>query len=212
MNSKPLVNFFEASKELIYKYTHEDPAKMLIIMGALGFALSSAAQCFAIKINDKVDNKKKKFMLVQEAADGAVNIGLYLGITSSIWKISDKLIGFLRNKNIQTEKIVKKPKLNTRNHIKLGGRIFTTMAASVLACNIITPYVRNIIAGKLRKYYDSENVPQKCKKCMNSVESKPSLIFKSFNNWAEQNKKTVSGIYNYPSLGYSNNNRAGLKI
>ena len=93
--NKPLKNIFEASKNFIWQHTHKDPAKMLIIMGALGFALSSMAQCFAIKINDRVDKKKKNFMLAQEAADGAVNIGLFLGITSSIWKISDKLIGFL---------------------------------------------------------------------------------------------------------------------
>ena len=207
--SKPLENFFEASKNFIYKHTYKDPAKMLILMGALGFALSSMGQCFAIKINDKIDKKKKKFLLAQEAADGAVNIGLFLGITSSIWKVSDKLIGFLGNGKTAVKKHVK-PDPYTRNHIKLGGRIFTTIAASVVACNIITPYVRNIIAGKLRHYYEGKETPLKGKLSVSTPSESP--LFKSFDNWAEKRKREINGVYNYPSFGYANNNRSSLKI
>ena len=147
MNTKFLNTSFEFLKKTIYNSVHKDAAKMLIGMGAFGFALSSLAQCFAIEINDKIDNKKKKFLLRQEIADGAVNIGLFLAITSSVWKLSDKLltkIGILNTKE-------------NLNQIRSGGRILTTTIASIISCNIITPFVRNLIAGEITAYKDKKS-------------------------------------------------------
>lgn len=153
MLNKTLLNIFDKGKELFWNYTHKDPSRMLIAMAAFGFALSSMAQCFAIDINNKIDKKKKRFMLAQETADGIINIGLFLGITSSIWKVSDKLIRFLGIKLKNCNKIIKLSQ-NKNNHLKDGGRIATTMLASVAACNIITPFARNYIAAKIRNHFD----------------------------------------------------------
>lgn len=155
MPNKLLNTAFDFLKDSIWKCTHKDAAKMLIGMGALGFALSSAAQCFAIKTNDKIDDKKKKFMLTQEAADGVVNIGLFLAVTHGVWAYSDKILrGLLGLKDNGAVAVTGARK---KSYLKSGGRIVTTMIGSIVACNIITPFVRNFIAGKLRKHFDTND-------------------------------------------------------
>ncbi len=208
MTNKLLMNTFENTKNFIWNHTHKDPAKMLIAMGALGFALSSMAQCFAIKINNKIDKKKKDFMLAQEAADGAVNIGLFLGITSSVWKISDRMIGFLGINRQNTIKSAK-PNPNTNNHIKCGGRILTTIIASVIACNIITPLVRNLIAGKIRNHFEKKDALYKTG-LNNLPKSDNFFTFKSFDNFV---KPSFNNSYpQIPKTAYIQNNSGSLKI
>ena len=184
MGNSFLTKGFEALKNGIWDFTHKDPAKMLIGMGALGFALSSMAQCFAIKINDKIDKKKKKFLLAQEVADGAVNIGLFLGLTSSIWKISDKLLKMTGIAKIGKGSQATIINPEGRSHIKSGGRILTTTIASVVACNIITPIIRNFIAGKLTARRDKQEKDSQT--IVNEVIIKNQLLspFKSFDNFA----------------------------
>ena len=208
MANKFLMNTFENAKKFIWDQTYKDPAKMLIAMGALGFALSSLAQCFAIKINNKIDKNKKDFLLAQEAADGAVNIGLFLGITSSIWKISDRMIKFLGIGRSDVNKVLK-PNPNTNNPIKCGGRIVTTTIASVIACNIITPFVRNFIAGKLRNHYDKKRMSEN-KDLYVMPKTDFSSPFKNFNNFI---KPSVN--INYPQIqktSYIPQNTGSLKI
>ena len=172
-----LKSAFEFFKNTLWNAMHKDAAKMLIGMGAVGFALSSMAQCFAIKINEKISPRKKKFLISQEAADGLVNIGLYLGITSGVWKISDKILkkfGLLNVKNAGDLK-----------QIKSGGRIATTMIASVIACNIITPLIRNLYAGKITAYRDKKEreFKQKYQEILNRSSNSP---FKQFDNYTQR--------------------------
>ena len=201
MNAKFLNASFDFAKSTLYKLFHKDIAKMLIGMGALGFALSSMAQCFAIKINDKIDDKKKGFLLRQEAADGAVNIGLFLAVTSSVWKVSDKILKTFGLLNC-AEKDLKQ--------IKSGGRIVTTMIASVLACNVITPLVRNLIAGKITACKDKKEQKAQINTLIYIKNQIPSP-FNNFDNWAVRainNRQALlkSGVYKY------GNNSGSLKI
>ena len=210
MSNKLLLNAFESTKYFVWKYTYEDPAKMLIGMAAMGFVLSSMAQCFAIKINDKIDKKKKNFMLAQETADGVVNIGLFLGITSSIWKISDHLIKFLGIRKVDGTKTLNL-NLHTKNPIKSGGRILTTTIASVAACNIVTPFVRNIIAGKLRNHFEKKEIESK-KVLLDIKKSENLSPFKNFDSWALKTIEQRTDNKPYPpSFGYKTYN-GSLKI
>ena len=198
MTNKLFTNAFEKTKDFIWNHTHKDAAKMLIGMGALGFALSSMGQCFAIHINDKISKKKKDFLLLQETADGVVNIGLFLGITSGIWKLSDRI---LKHLGFVTQNTLDAMKNNPQkiNHVVSGGRIVTTMIASVLACNVITPLIRNRFAGKVRQHVEKrhllqgKNTPQAAK--VSSVGK-----FQNLEGW---NKKTISEMYKTP-VYYSN--------
>ena len=188
MNAKFLNTTFEFLKESVYNATHKDAAKMLIGMGAVGFALSSLAQCFAIKINDKIDNKKKKFLLRQELADGAVNIGLFLALTRSVWKLSDKLLKNLGLLNIRNERgFLSKDAIK---EVKVGGRIVTTTIASVLSCNVITPLIRNLIAGKITACKDKKEIIRNLD-LTKSINKKNGTYFSNFDNWA------VDAVNNY---------------
>ena len=204
MANKLFTNAFNKTKDFIWEHTHKDAAKMLIAMGALGFVMSSLGQSFAIHINDKLDKKKKNFMLVQEASDGVVNIGLYLAITSGIWKLSDKI---LKHLGFVTQDTLNKVKANPKNinHVVSGGRIVTTMIASVVSCNIVTPIVRNLIAGKTRKFYE-----KKFQLNDNNLAATPTFKhspeFKNLDGWA---KKSISEMYKTP-IYYSNT--GSLKI
>ena len=208
MKSKFLSNAFEGFKDFMFERGRKDTANMLIVMGALGFALSSLAQCFAIKTNDKIDNKKKNFLLMQEAADGVVNIGLFLGITSGIWKVSDKILRLigLGKMGKNQRKVPLNP--HGKGKIKSGGRIFTTLAASVVACNIITPYVRNFIAGKIIKYKD-----EKAKKAQTTVTNiENNDILSTFEKFERQSVNVNSNPYFNSKFGYTKNYRGSLKI
>ena len=67
------------------------PDKMLIFTGAIGWAISSAAQIGAILFNPKISNEQKSFLVPQEAADAIVNIGAFLLITKSVSKLVGKM-------------------------------------------------------------------------------------------------------------------------
>ena len=200
---------FEGFKNTIYKYTHKDAAKMLIGMGAIGFALSSMAQCFAIKINDKIDARKKNLLLMQEAADGAVNIGLFLAFTSGVWKISDRILTALG--------ICKAGKGGNPNlavdPVKSGGRILTTMLASVAACNIVTPLIRNVIAGKIRTHKD--NIEYESRRALIDVKKKKDISsFKSFDKWAIDavERRLKSPVLSTPIAKYPISNSGSMRI
>ena len=211
MNGNIFKRAFESFKMGFYNIVHKDAAKMLIGMAALGFALSSLGQCFAIKTNDKIDKKKKNFLLMQEAADGVVNIGLFLGITSSVWKFSDhilKLTGIGRMGK-STQPTIINP--NGKGHIKSGGRILTTMAASVMACNIVTPLIRNLIAGKLSELKDRK--VQKTQLIVNEVIKKQELSpFKNFDNFALSGMPSITFKGQKPYNSYKYQTVGTLKI
>ena len=71
---------------------------MLVFAGTLGWTLSSLAQVGAIVFNEKLTPKDRKFLIPQEIADGAVNVGLFFAITS--------LTHHLANNVIETGKIM----------------------------------------------------------------------------------------------------------
>ena len=180
---------FEFLKKTVWNAVHKDAAKMLIAMGAMGFAFSSMAQCFAIKINEKISNRKKKFLISQEAADGLVNIGLYLGITSGIWKVSDKLLKKLGVFNIKNSKgIIPKDEYK---QLRSGGRIATTMIATVIACNIITPLIRNLYAGKITAYRDKKEREEK-RKFREILNNNSTSVYRNFDNFTKNFGKELA--------------------
>ncbi len=78
-------------KTYIYDKFGPDPAGMLVVTGLIGWGLSSAAQIFAIAINDKISKKDKLFLIPQEFADGFVNALAFLTLSAGIKNIGKKL-------------------------------------------------------------------------------------------------------------------------
>lgn len=179
--------FIQNKLNWIYEKFKDDTSKMLITTGSLGWLLSSAAQIAAILKNDKISNEKKSFLLPQECIDGAINVGTFLFITLLFKKGLNKLVEtgkilpksvrlYLdKNKDLYKDKIGKidfriddilaKDKANApiktyktyKNYVATVG----TVGASILACNIATPLIRNNAAAKIQQtYVDLTNNPQ----------------------------------------------------
>ena len=84
-------SFFQRTLEWVCETFEKDISKMLIVTGALGWALSSFAQAAAIVVNPKVSTEKKSFLLPQELMDGFINVLSFLGITLFAKKYIQKL-------------------------------------------------------------------------------------------------------------------------
>lgn len=69
-----------------------DVGDALIHLGAVGWFFSAAAQITMIARNKDIDKKEKKFLIPQEIADGAINVGLYYTVCAGIKKIGEKLL------------------------------------------------------------------------------------------------------------------------
>ena len=163
---------FDKYLENIWNRYSRDPAKVLVHTGTIGWALSSAAQITAILFNDKISAKEKTFLIPQETFDAAVNIGCFYGLTTGIKNFSKKLVttGKILPKSIKkymenspfkhsygkssfnmekdlTPLVSFEPYKKTYNAFK---NIFTTgstIGATVLSCNIVTPLLRNELAS-----------------------------------------------------------------
>ena len=187
-------NLFNQGIAKAWEYYSKDVGKSLIHWGSVGWVFSSLAQIFAIAINKNIDKKEKKFLIPQEMADGAVNVGLYYTITQAIKSLGDSLVesgsfikkdtadflNALNANNLPLKDFIKSngsvseifslikrenrfggveqsvlnnvfaaldKKADSFSHWKNGVGTIFTIAASVLACNVITPYCRNKIAS-----------------------------------------------------------------
>lgn len=163
---------FKSFKNLLYTHYGENPGKMLVHTGVLGWILSSAAQVTAVVFNDKISSKEKVFLIPQELADAAVNIVSFYVVTNSFKALGSKLVktGKLRTgeitkyleKNKLTDKIgkidfditsqsnyasVKDAYKSFQNGIDV---IFSTVG-SIISCNLITPVLRNQYAARKQK-------------------------------------------------------------
>ncbi len=99
-SGKTLSNLFNASKNWMFEHYGENPGKMLVHTGTVGWILSSLAQISAIVTNDKYTKEDKMFMIPQEIADATINILSFYAFTNGIKKLTTKFLktGKLRNK------------------------------------------------------------------------------------------------------------------
>lgn len=167
---KSLTNLFSDFKTVMYRNYGENPGKMLVHTGVLGWILSSLAQVSAVVFNDKISPRQKSFLIPQEAADAAINILSFYVITSSFKNLASKLVstGKLTTKPIK-EGLLKigirpadigKFNFNIDNipHVKKdykpfknGVDVIASTIGSIISCNIVTPVLRNQYASKKQK-------------------------------------------------------------
>ena len=225
-----------------YMFDHysKDSGALLVHLGALGWILGSAAQIGVVVSDKSIDKEQKRFLLPQEAADAAVNIGMYYSICELIKKGADKLVekgAFLTDdvanaiskinplksaesaewktlftkdelkknltkllndpdsleafKNLSIDEKARAKELAKIALEKLESHkdnvgVVSAIAASVLACNIVTPYVRNIAASKMQKHFTHEEAVQirktQIKENITTINPLP-LSFKAFNGY-----------------------------
>ena len=65
----------------VAEHFKKDTSKMLIWTGVAGWTLSSLAQIGAVLFNPELSKEQKSFLIPQEFADAAVNIGSFFLIT-----------------------------------------------------------------------------------------------------------------------------------
>lgn len=174
--SKPLDNVLD----WVAKHFRKDASKMLIWTGVAGWALSSLAQVGAVLFNSKIPNEQKSFLVPQELADAAVNIGAFFLVTQATKKTVAKLFStgkfapksvraFLnKNKDVYGKKVGKldfdlDEVLKSRKDsdfpvdeyytCKNFGTTLATVGAGVVSSNVITPIIRNRMAAKMQKNY-----------------------------------------------------------
>lgn len=240
----PNPSFFQKTLATTYKNYSEDVGKALIQLGVAGWIFSALAQIVMLAKNDKISKKDKKFLIPQEIADGAVNVGMYFAICQGLksWgdklcergkiilESSDKVLGKIKEDNqtvqnyisgktdnlyrdnlldkagkktkisslyqaiidevenikynnrrpdlkdkifIQSDELVKTKKIKTvlLDELKIaqsefksnknGIGVIATIGGSVLACNLITPVCRNILANQFQKKYIMNKKSQK---------------------------------------------------
>ena len=169
-----LNNLFSNFKTALYKNYGENPGKMLVHTGVLGWVLSSLAQVSAIVFNDKISPEQKSFLIPQEIADAGVNILSFYVITSSFKNIASKLVktgklttkpikDFLSKYGLNSPKYIGKRKFNIENianfqeikseyrPFKNGVDVVASTVGSVISCNLVTPVLRNEYAAKKQK-------------------------------------------------------------
>ena len=189
---------FNSMLEWIAKNFRKDASKMLIFTGVAGWSLSSLAQICGILFNPEIPNEQKVYLIPQEIADAAVNIGSFFLVTQMAKKTVSKLFStgkfapkevrkFLdKNKDLYGKKIgkldfdldevLKKtadfPK-DSYYTCKNFGTTVATVGAGILSSNIITPIVRNNMASSMQKKYIDE------KKALEKQPIKKNTSFKS---------------------------------
>ncbi len=138
-------------------------ASFLFITAALGWVLASAAQTVGLIRNKELSKEDKKFLIPQEIADGAANIGMYALVTTKLMDGAEKMCKpgkngkpFINLKD-ETGKI-----LDYSTNIKqyeAAGRNLKTGAAilgGIISTCILTPIVRNAFAGYMKKKSDKK--------------------------------------------------------
>ena len=160
-------NWFSNFKSSLYKNYGENPGKMLVHTGVLGWILSSLAQVSAVVFNDKISAEQKSFLIPQEIADAGINILSFYLITSSFKNIASKLVstGKLTTKTIKNglkNNVDQIGKLSFDigklenvpegyKSFKNGVDVFASIIGSIISCNIVTPVLRNEYAAKKQK-------------------------------------------------------------
>jgi len=152
-------NLFSDFKTVMYRNYVENPCKMLVHTGVLGWILSSLAQVSAVVFNDKISPQQKSFLIPQEAADAAINILSFYVITSSFKNLASKLVSTGKLTGIRPADIGKfNFNIDNIPHVKKdykpfknGVDVIASTIGSIISCNIVTPVLRNQYASKKQK-------------------------------------------------------------
>ena len=166
--TKYVSNFFMDIKNSLMRSFGEDPGKMLLHTGTLGWILSSLAQVMAVVLNDKIPKQQKTFLIPQEIADAGINICSFYIFTNSFTKLANKMVSIGKWRTPAIDAFLKK--YNLKKHIgsydfnikdlanfdeikssykaiASGNAIAASTIGSIISCNLVTPILRNKFAA-----------------------------------------------------------------
>ena len=178
---KSLSDMFESGKNLLHQKYSKNAGSIILHAGAAGWILSSLAQIVAVSSNSQIPKEQKKFLIPQEALDGAINVLSFYLITKTCKDLGQKLVktGKWSNKKIidfikkeapdikigdmktDIEKTFEEKFKNdiagknnfykTYGPFKGGIDMITTTIGSIVSCNFLTPALRNYLGAKQQK-------------------------------------------------------------
>lgn len=146
----------------IYKSYSQDVGKALFHLGTAGTVLSATAQTATVATNKSLNKKEKAFLMNQEIADGAINIGLYYTICKLIKDKADNLVESGKIILDKTDSIISRLNNTKQSNMDWIKREVNFLDNNTTAANSQT---------KLRKNYTSlfyENTIEKLEKQMNN--------------------------------------------
>ena len=168
-----LTSAFKLAKNWVAKNYGNNPGKLLLHTGVIGWVLSSAAQIFAIAINDEIPKEQKLFLIPQEFADACVNIVSFYFVTSTFKSVASKLVnqgkwvpkkvadflnrnfaGQIGKASFDVTRDANLPKTLQKSFDGWANGIdfSATTVGTVISCNVITPLLRNLYASKRQKH------------------------------------------------------------
>ncbi len=154
--------------EFVSWFDKDNNAGFLFVTAALGWVLASAAQTVGLMHNKELSKEDKKFLVPQELADGAANIGMYALVTTKLMNGAEKLTKpnkngktFINLKD-ETGKILDYS-THTAEYAKMGRNLQTGAAilGGIISSCILTPIVRNAFAGYMKKRADKKAPEEK---------------------------------------------------
>lgn len=154
--------------QFISWFDKDNNASFLFVTAAMGWVLASFAQTVGLMHNKELSKEDKKFLVPQEIADGAANIGMYALVTTQLMKGAEKLTQpgkngkpFINLKD-ETGNILEYAK-HPEQYAKMGRNLQTGAAilGGIISTCILTPIVRNAFAGYMKKKSDEKAPEQK---------------------------------------------------
>lgn len=164
-----------------YKHFTQATGNYMLISGIVGWAASCVNQVVAIALNKKIPKEQKYFLFPQEITDGIVNVSLFALLTRSFTVVGERLAETgrimkpsirkqLESFNLQDKigtdnfNIKKIAQMDDTNKLKYDKEfskefkrfhkgtafMFSTLGA-IVACDFVTPFVRNKIASARQK-------------------------------------------------------------
>ncbi|MEI8377903.1 MAG: hypothetical protein WCF95_05125 [bacterium] len=196
-----MMNWAQKTFDKIIKAAQsKDVGKTLAVTGSIGWGLSCLAYTGALVFNKEIPSDQKKFLVPQELADGVINVGLFWIFTNEFNKKANKLVneGKILPKALK-DRVLEIRKMNSGNippletfekHLEKSNDIgkfmefkrsfpaLVSITGSIIAANIVTPLVRNIVASKFQQTHVHHDIPLTQEKRVFSQQQRPTNIVK----------------------------------
>jgi len=219
------------------KTIRKNQSKFINATAAASFSLLCLGEAAAIKLNKKIPEDQKKFMIPQALSEGALNVGIMLSVSTLFRQIGSRLVTNAKvlpkdlPKDIKNpeilKKIIKTFDYNDLKHLSNKGltqdvfkRVksfhngMTTLtgpfAGLLIAQNVMIPIVINKFAAWYREnYYKKHNFTDKTSMDLAVKKSNKFPAFKATTTFAKFTQNSAYYKNNYPQLSALNNIKLG---
>ncbi len=145
-------SLYQRALAQIYKSYSHDVGKALVHMGTIGWLFSALAQVTMIATNKNIEKKEKQFLIPQEIADGAINVGLFFTISKLIKDYADNLVESGKISLETTEQILSKFRNDNQTRSNWVEGILEKYTESVKNNNTLSAIEKKDILKKSKQY------------------------------------------------------------